>query len=148
MLFFSVVWSAVSLSDQRGHWFHMGLQVVSGQAAEIWAFRKNTLQKRRHLHSCIWDKDNSHTSSHLVDLLCSFSFIYLFLKILFTYLRDRESMSREGREKQAPYRAGSPMWGSIPGPWDPDLSQRQSPGHLSHPGGPVVSILKWKFNTI
>jgi len=30
------------------------------------------------------------------------------------------------REKQVPHGAGSPMWGSVSGPWDHDLSQRQT----------------------
>ena len=53
-----------------------------------------------------------------------------FLKILFIYLRERkrDSSSRKSsrqREKQAPHWAESPMRGSIPGPWDHDLSRRQ-----------------------
>ena len=32
------------------------------------------------------------------------------------------------------------MWGSIPGPRDPDLSQRQSLNPLSHPGAPVEAF--------
>jgi len=51
----------------------------------------------------------------------------------FTYLFDREleSTSRGSgrqreREKQDLRRAGSPTWGSIPGPWDHDLSRRQT----------------------
>ena len=44
-------------------------------------------------------------------------------------------MGAEGqREKQVLYGAGSWMWGSIPGPWDHDLSQRQMLRQLSHPG--------------
>ena len=32
-------------------------------------------------------------------------------------------------EKQTPCRAGSLMWDSIPGPWDHNLSQRQTLNH-------------------
>ena len=37
------------------------------------------------------------------------------------------------------------MWGSIPGPWVHDLSWRQTPNHLSHPGAPIsiVSTVTW-----
>ena len=37
---------------------------------------------------------------------------------------------------------GSPMWDSIPGPWDHDPSQRQTPNQ-SYPGasGSFISIL-------
>ena len=56
------------------------------------------------------------------------NFIYTFLKISFIHLREREIeivtkiVQVEGkRKKQAPYRGGSLMWGSIPGPWDHDL---------------------------
>jgi len=52
----------------------------------------------------------------------------------FIYLFDRErELARAGtqarvweREKQASGRAGSLMRGSIPGPWDHDLSRRQT----------------------
>ena len=55
------------------------------------------------------------------------------MKTLFIYLtereRQREREHKQGdweREKQASRRAGSPMWGSIPGPGNHDLSQRQT----------------------
>jgi len=35
---------------------------------------------------------------------------------------SRGSSRQRKREKQAPCSAGSPMWGSIPGPRDHDLS--------------------------
>ena len=64
-----------------------------------------------------------------------------FLKILFIYLREREHECGEGqREKQTPCGAGSLMQGSIPGPWDRDLSLRQMFNRLSHPGTPIGSI--------
>ena len=38
------------------------------------------------------------------------------------------------------------IWGSIPGPLDYDLSQRQTPNQLSHPGAPDhFKVLKWMF---
>ena len=54
---------------------------------------------------------------------------------------ERESMSGEEREKQAVCWAGSLTQGSIPGPWDHDLSQRQMLNQLSHPGAPSVNSL-------
>ena len=41
----------------------------------------------------------------------------------------------------------SPTGGSIPRPWDHDLSQRQTLNHLSHPGAPIVQLLsRWSLN--
>jgi len=34
----------------------------------------------------------------------------------------RKQGEKREREKQTPHGAGSPMWDSIPGPWDYDLS--------------------------
>ena len=49
-------------------------------------------------------------------------------------MRDREGWGRQRqREKQAPCGAESPIWDSIPGPQDHDLSRRQMLNHLSHP---------------
>ena len=75
----------------------------------------------------------------------------IFLKILFIYLteREKEITSRQrGRQrergKQAPRRAGSPIRGSIPGPWYHDLRRRQRLNPLSHPGAPVwFNDFKW-----
>ena len=53
--------------------------------------------------------------------------------ILFTYLTQREIEHKQG-EWQGEGEAGILMWGSIPGPWDHDLSQRQMFNRLSHPG--------------
>jgi len=48
---------------------------------------------------------------------------------------EREHERVEGqREKQTPCWAGSPMWDSILGLQDHDLSRRQSLNQLSHPG--------------
>ena len=57
---------------------------------------------------------------------------------LFIWEKKSESMSRgEGqrkREKQIPHWAGGSTRGFIPGPWDHDLSKRQTFNWLSHPG--------------
>ena len=53
---------------------------------------------------------------------CSHSFSFFFLRF---YLFIWES---------AHARAWSPTWGSIPGPWDHDVSRRQTLHQLSHPG--------------
>ena len=46
------------------------------------------------------------------------------------------------KEMQTPHWAGSQMWGSVPGCWDHDLSQRQTLNWLSYPGTPncVISM--------
>ena len=44
-------------------------------------------------------------------------------------------------EKQAPHWAGSTTQGSIPGPWDQDLSRRQTLNQVNHPGAPRVCLL-------
>ena len=44
------------------------------------------------------------------------------------------------REKQAPHGSGSPVCGFIPGPWDHDPSERQTPNQLSHPGAPALRL--------
>jgi len=64
-----------------------------------------------------------------------------FFKDFIIHLREREtareSRSGEEREQQAPRKGGNPTWGSIPGPQDHDLSGRQTPNPLSHPGVPI-----------
>ena len=77
--------------------------------------------------------------------------VYYFICIILThfiYLTERGgehsmgSTRQREREKQAPCRARSPMmWGSIPGPWDHDLSQRQMLNQLNHPGAPTLLVL-------
>ncbi|XP_077702424.1 rho GTPase-activating protein 10 isoform X2 [Canis aureus] len=64
----------------------------------------------------------------------------------FIYLTEREKKStsrwnsrQREREKKTP---GSPMWGSIPGTWDHDLSQRQTLNQLSYLG---LSAAQRKF---
>ena len=47
--------------------------------------------------------------------------------------------SSKEREKHAPPGAGSRTQGSIPGPWDHDLSQRRMPNWLSHPSIPQIN---------
>ena len=34
------------------------------------------------------------------------------------------------------------MWGSIPAPWEHDLSRRQMLNRLSHPGSPMIFFFK------
>ena len=69
-------------------------------------------------------------------LACSL-FIYLFIKILFTYFTEREKKQGWGQretEKQAPHGAGRPTQGLTPGPRDQDLSRRQTLHPQSPPG--------------
>ena len=80
----------------------------------------------------------------------SFFLFFFFFKILLTYLREREHKREctswgEGpreREKQTPHWAGSPMLGSILGPWVHDLTWRQMLNPRSHPGVPTWSFFK------
>ena len=61
-----------------------------------------------------------------------------FLKRFYLSEREREQQSNSGeeREKQIPCWVGSLMRGSIPGPQDHDLSQKQRVNQLSHPDTP------------
>ena len=51
-------------------------------------------------------------------------------------MRERGVEGQREKEKQTPCGAGIPMQGSIPGPGDDDLSQRQRFNLLSHQGAP------------
>lgn len=69
--------------------------------------------------------------------------MFVFFKDLICYLFEKEStpMRGEGWRGNGRGRTGFPLsrdskWGSIPGPLDHDLSQRQMPNRLSHPGAP------------
>ena len=56
-------------------------------------------------------------------------FFYYFKKhFIYLFMKDRERQRHRQREKQAPS-WGILMWGSIPGPRDHDLSQRQPLNH-------------------
>ena len=80
--------------------------------------------------------------------------LFIFLKD-FVYLFDREwestSTSRgrgRGRGRSSLFTkqgAGSPMLGSIPGPWDLDLRQRQMFNWLNHPSAPNLLFLKTRL---
>ena len=70
-----------------------------------------------------------------------------FVKILFTYLRERERTSKGSsrqrkREKQALCRAESPMQDSIPGP-EPKVDNQ-----LSYPGAPGRDFIKRSSDTL
>jgi len=113
------------------------------QLMDIWiVFRFFFFSYYEYFWSCY---EHLHTNLG-VDIRFCFCFCF-FLKILFIYLRerewDRESM-RGGKgqgEKQTPCWAGSPMWDSIPGFQDHDLSRRQMPTRPSHPGAPLLDSL-------
>ena len=71
---------------------------------------------------------------------------FIFFKVLFIFLTERERTHRQSskqreREKQAPRWAESPIWGSILGSWDHDLSQRQTLNQLSHPGTLIMQFI-------
>ena len=48
-----------------------------------------------------------------------------------------QGKGQQERERQARL-GGSLIWGSMPGPWDQDLSWRQVLSQLSHPGTPIL----------
>jgi len=56
--------------------------------------------------------------------------------------RQREWQAEAEGEAGSPQSRGSLMWDSIPGPWDHDLSRRQTLSRLSHPGTPTEGFLK------
>ena len=56
---------------------------------------------------------------------------------------QREEQGAEGEGEADFPRGGSRRQGSISGPWDHDLSPRQTLNRLSHPGAPTVrGVLK------
>ena len=63
--------------------------------------------------------------------------LFFFLTILFIWEgeRDQERAQKE-REKAGSLLSRELGWGSIPGPWNNDLSGRQMPNQLSHSGTP------------
>ena len=84
----------------------------------------------------------------LWDLALFFVFLILFE---IEWVRERANKSESahtsrGRGKNQISIAGSLMWGSIPGPWDHDLSWRWTFNWLSHPGTPGVLLFRghWK----
>ena len=66
-----------------------------------------------------------------------------FLKILFLWEWDSESINRREGERQTPHRAKSQ--GMIPGSWNHDLSRRQTLNWLNYPGPSLISFKKWLF---
>ena len=71
------------------------------------------------------------TAGWLICFFCSCCCCCFLRFYLFIWQRDneREREHKQGareRKKQAPSGAGSPMWGSIPEPWDHTLNQRQT----------------------
>ena len=54
---------------------------------------------------------------------------------------NRGSNRQREREKQTPLWAGSPMSCSIPGPWDHDLSRRQTLNQMNNPNIPHLFLI-------
>ena len=75
-------------------------------------------------------------------------FLFFLRFYLFIWEREWESTSRgttRGRWKSSlltEQGAWRPTWGSIPGPWDHDLSQSQMLNWLGHPGAPISMCFK------
>ena len=70
---------------------------------------------------------------------------YLFIWESEWVRKHKEGEEKRKSEKQDPHWAGSLTWGSNPGPWDRDLSQRQTLNWLNHPGTPVLWLLRSNF---
>jgi len=87
----------------------------------------------------------------LLILIMDSRFFAFFLRFIYLRGREREREDMhtlageraEGqRKKQTPHWAGSETLGSIPGPWDHDLSREiksRTPNQLSHPGARMDS---------
>ncbi|CAD7681367.1 unnamed protein product [Nyctereutes procyonoides] len=56
------------------------------------------------------------------------------------YFFEKERAQAGGGKEETPHWVKSPMRGSILGPWDQELSQRQTLNRLSHPGAPVGTL--------
>ena len=65
----------------------------------------------------------------------------LFLRFYLFKREHKQGEQQREREKQATPLSGSPMWGSVPGPWDYDLSRGQMLNPLSHQAPPKSYIL-------
>ena len=101
------------------------------------------------LSSGIWEEISDYLLHHLYSLdflLISVAVLILFGKD-FICLFEREFAWRskhdwqKEREKQIHRWAGRPIWGSIPGPWNHDLSWRKPLDGLSHQGVPVAVLI-------
>ena len=68
-------------------------------------------------------------------------------KILFIWEgeRKRESEGAKGEGEADSLLSKEPSWGSILGPWDHDLSQKQTLNWLSHPGALQMAFLEKIF---
>jgi len=66
---------------------------------------------------------------------------FFFSKIFFEKEWERQSMRGKGEKQQTPHWARSRMRDLIPGPWDHDLSRRQTLNQLSHPGAPHILLV-------
>ena len=90
------------------------------------------------LCSVLWKQEETEVSGRVL----GFCFLWVFLKILFPYLRksDSENTSRgrcRRRERsRLPTKQGVPCGALSQQPQDQDLSQRQMLNQLSHPGAP------------
>ena len=89
------------------------------------------------------------TFSHSVSTCCTAQFLVVFFKgFIYLFERERERLrervhtswgeQQREREKQASCWAGSPVEGSIPGPWDHDPSRRQPLNQLKPPRCPPL----------
>ena len=59
--------------------------------------------------------------------------LFIFKDFIYLFMTDTERGAETQAEGEAGSLQGNPMWNSISGPWDHDLSQRDAQP-LSHPG--------------
>ena len=92
--------------------------------------------------NCIRDVATGITWSRMdfAFLCASFHFLKILFIIYWFICKHKQSEWQREREKQTPCWAGNPIRGSIPGPWDHNLSQRQQLIRLSHPGAPYMPV--------
>ena len=156
---------SVSLTSQEPHLFLCVLEIILHTSSSSWEIdvivrvrvlwnQKNRIGALVFLAVCPkWTVLDFCLSSSFYSFVLSFSGIF-FLMILFLWEREKESMSKEERERETPHWAGSPTQGSIPGPWDHDLSRREALTRLSPPGTPVLAAFlnqvrrSWSCNTV
>ena len=114
---------------------------------------KNTLKFAHHF-SLVFIVKFKVSLQEIWEQLILFCFCCLpllfFLRFLFIYLRrvsEREHSWGGGKRSRGKRRsrlhwAGSQTQGSVPGPWDRDLSSRQVLNRLSHPGTPLLLVFR------
>ena len=140
------VWIQISWVSQRNSdiALHMVGSKISkwGTSGSFWGpfqtiYDPPSIRKLHSLHFISWDVwFRVHSISFPI-----FLYLLFFFKILFIWEREREKMHKRGGGAEEDREADvlfsrEPQGGSVPGPRDHDLSQRQKLNRLSHPRYP------------